>query len=456
MRLSEINSPGFRSPARLRRAAAAAAFLFFVSAPAFGPAPAGAQSADDNRLLTITGWSSDGSAGEVRALLGRGANPNVTDSTGRTPVHRSASIGNSQRTLRVLLEGGGRTDLKDGNGDTPLHLAAAASPTLWESDSINAIEVLLSHSAQPDAANRKGETPLHIVARTHSSSTDGVAALLKAGASPNRADARGDAPLHAAIGEGRMSAVVIEALLDGGADPKKRNRTGLTALQLFVLRGWSDESVVAMLVAAGADPNRKYPDGDAPLHAAVRNSGKHDVVEGLLGGGADPCARDSGGKIPWRIAGGKERVRAALERAKGHEIDCEKKKPREEANTGDANLKKAIREVRKQRNEAKGRLRAARNWGYAISVLTAEALGAKGPIRFSWADFTPACERVYGFSRKTCQNKLKELVKRARELKRTQGARISQAEAEIRRFDARLRELCRSVPQPNRRALGCF
>ncbi|MCY4381862.1 MAG: peptidoglycan-binding domain-containing protein [Nitrospinae bacterium] len=76
MRLSEIKSPGFRSHARLRRAAAAAAFLFFVSAPAFGPAPAGAQDPwADNAAPAQADSNEDfgGYADALKALDGREA-----------------------------------------------------------------------------------------------------------------------------------------------------------------------------------------------------------------------------------------------------------------------------------------------------------------------------------------------------------------------------------------------
>lgn len=303
---------------RLRRVAS----LLFVLAVS-GHAPAGAQSLYE-WLLQFTSGSSDAFSGKVQELLAQGADPNATDSEGRTPVHRTASIENSQRTLRVLLEAGGRTDLGDGNGDTPLHLAAESSPRLSEDASVDAIRALLAYKADPNARNGRGETPLHVAARTHKFTNEGVKALLRAGAKTNLADSRGDTPLHVVVGSPYGGMAVLDALLDGGADPKKQNGGGLTGLQLAVVRGANDGDVVAKLVDAGADPNRKYRNGDAPLHAAIRSSGKDEVVKALLDRGADPCVRDASGRTPWEIAGGKKRIRDALTRADGHEYGCDK------------------------------------------------------------------------------------------------------------------------------------
>ena len=75
---------------------------------------------------------------------------------------------------------------------------------------------------------------------------------------------------------------------------------------------------VTVLIDAGADPDRAYPNGDAPLHAAIRsggNRGKVEAAEALLAGGADPCVRDSRSYIPYHIAPEGGAIHRALDRA---------------------------------------------------------------------------------------------------------------------------------------------
>ena len=50
---------------------------------------------------------------------------------------------------------------------------------------------------------------------------------------------------------------------------------------------------------AGADLEARGEDGWTPLHVAAGLSGTPAVVTALLAAGADPAARDAGGRIPW-------------------------------------------------------------------------------------------------------------------------------------------------------------
>ena len=106
-------------------------------------------------------------AGEVRSLLGRGADPNVPDRAGRTALHGAARRG-AVETMSALLDAGGNPNQRDEDGNTPLHFASDASqPTLMVSQSIATIRVLLNAQASPDTANAAGRSPLHFAAGSH-------------------------------------------------------------------------------------------------------------------------------------------------------------------------------------------------------------------------------------------------------------------------------------------------
>ena len=283
-----------------------------------------AETDDDRRLRQLAGQAAS-YAGEVRALLAKGADPNVPDRDGRTAVHGAARLG-ALETLAALLEAGGTPDRRDEDGNTPLHFAADASqPTLMVDRSIATIRLLLDARADADAVNAEGRTPLHLAAGSHDRA-GGVAALLSKGADPNRKNRQGNTPLHVTVGPNLGWPGVVRALLDGGANPRTENGDGLTALQLFIRAAPDRGDTVAILVDAGADPDRKYPDGDAPLHAAIRSGGsrgKVGVSEALLAAGADPCIRDARGFIPYSVAREGGEIHRALDRAGGYERACD-------------------------------------------------------------------------------------------------------------------------------------
>ena len=262
----------------------------------------------------------------MRALLAKGASPNVPGQGGRTALHGAAGIGAAE-TMQALLEAGGKPNVGDEDGNTPLHFAADGSAQAMSiGGAVATIRLLLRAGGDPNRANARGRTPLHVAAR----SPDGegaVRALLEGGAGANRKDRSGHTPLHAAVGPNLGRPGVVGALLAGGADPKAANGDGLTVLQLFVRVAPDQGDTAAMLIDAGADPSRKYPNGEAPLHAAIRtggNRGKVRVAAALLAGGADPCARDGKGYIPYSVAREGGDIHSALSRAGGYDRACDK------------------------------------------------------------------------------------------------------------------------------------
>ncbi|CAB0039526.1 unnamed protein product, partial [Trichogramma brassicae] len=119
--------------------------------------------------LTVSTLSSNANH-VVRALLEIGANPNVANDEGLTPMHILCKSCPCYYYLRdVLLETSNemkqpvQLDARDKLGNTPLHLAALRSLVdhlIW----------LLSNGADPNAVNEEGLTPLHIIVKTGDSS----------------------------------------------------------------------------------------------------------------------------------------------------------------------------------------------------------------------------------------------------------------------------------------------
>lgn len=126
-----------------------------------------------------------------------------------------------------------------------------------------------------------------------------VQTVLAAGAMIRAQDENGKRALHLAAKFGRHEAVQV--LLARGAKIEARDRSGKTALH-FAAGGRSKGPItVNILLLLGAEVHVTDQNRMTALHFAVvgRNLG---IVRQLLALGADPQARDLGGRIPMEVA----------------------------------------------------------------------------------------------------------------------------------------------------------
>lgn len=146
----------------------------------------------------------------VELLLARGADVNSTVGTGasvlvnekmpqvgmyggaittgshRTPVHEAAGGDPATGILELLLSHGADPNIHDNRGQTPLHVAVAGGKAAN-------VAMLISHGADPDAVEEKGWTPLHLAVREPDLAV--VSLLIEKGASVNLKNRRGMTPL---------------------------------------------------------------------------------------------------------------------------------------------------------------------------------------------------------------------------------------------------------------------
>lgn len=140
--------------------------------------------------------------------------PRHRNSSGETALHLAA-MQLSLRGLSLLLAGGANTNVTDDQGRTPLHHACAASchdgnTTDGDDRTRACIALLLSSGALEDARDANGQTPLHIAAARNN--TCAAQALVAAGATET-ADAEGNLPLHLAAAQGHVE--TMELLVQG-------------------------------------------------------------------------------------------------------------------------------------------------------------------------------------------------------------------------------------------------
>jgi ankyrin repeat protein len=125
--------------------------------------------------------------------------------------------------LGYLLQKGANPNLADKKGTTPLMLATQLGY-------VEGIDVLTRRKAQVDQSNRAGETALILAVQLRN--TEAVRALLKAGANPDKTDSRaGYSAREYAKQDGRASeiAAIIEShgKADSGKKPAELDFSGI-------------------------------------------------------------------------------------------------------------------------------------------------------------------------------------------------------------------------------------
>lgn len=182
---------------------AAAALSLPVAIGVVAPA-AQAQFSDSYNFLKAV---RDRKGEDVEKFLGEPGSViiNTRDSaTGSTALHIVVERRDAA-WLGFLLQKGANPNLADKKGTTPLILSTQLG-------FIDGIDWLIKHKAQVDMTNRSGETALILAVQLRSA--ESVRALLKAGANPDKKDNRaGYSARDYAAQDGRASAIlsIIEA-----------------------------------------------------------------------------------------------------------------------------------------------------------------------------------------------------------------------------------------------------
>ncbi|KAM4629266.1 CARD- and ANK-domain containing inflammasome adapter protein [Polymixia lowei] len=246
----------------------------------------------------------------LTALVDSGADVNMNDKLGYTPLLLSAELGHTE-AFRALAAKQARLDATLPNLSSALHLAV-------HSGSVPIVQALLEKGLDPNTTGPKAHTTLHLAARRNTSGLVGL--LLKAGAQANAETQDGLTPLHIASQQGHAESVT--QLLQGKADLGARDRQGRTALHLAVSTE-GESRVVDLLLSAGANPNTTDKEKKTALHLAAME-GKVDALMSLLSHKGRGGAKDMDGSTPlhYAAASGHYAVVTALLRAlKKKEID---------------------------------------------------------------------------------------------------------------------------------------
>ena len=142
---------------------------------------------------------------KLEALEEQGANVNIADDKGITPLMNAAALG-SPEAVQLLLDKGAEVNAKNTFNATAL---------IWAAADLRKVKILLAHKADVNAASKVGHTPL-LVAALSDPSIEIVKLLISQGADVKAADNQKKTALYAATFGNDMA--TIRLFVDAGLD----------------------------------------------------------------------------------------------------------------------------------------------------------------------------------------------------------------------------------------------
>ncbi|KAH9052612.1 ankyrin repeat-containing domain protein [Lactarius vividus] len=279
-----------------------------------------------------TSWIAAFHVGDIDvgcSLLRRGANINVLDGGGSSPLHRASEDGHAD-IVQLLLDHNVDVDLPSKFHQTPLLVASCTGD-------VEISRLLIQHGANVNSRSSAGYTPLNVA--SHKGHLDVVRLLIDNGAGVDSPDDKHQTPLHSAAAKGHLE--TMKLLLDSGADFNMRNGDGKTALDLALDNGrlevanlLSGHIKSASSLGGVVTPstsilqlrntpsctvqplwNRgekaKPSDNELPPLYTASKDGQLDVIRSLLDGGSDVNEADSSHRTALWAASGKGRLEVA-------------------------------------------------------------------------------------------------------------------------------------------------
>ncbi|MCL1876306.1 MAG: ankyrin repeat domain-containing protein [Synergistaceae bacterium] len=183
--------------------------------------------------------------------------------------------------IEAAIKEGADVNVKNNNGDTPLIMVA-------EKGNPEAIDMLIQAGADVNAINSDGWTPL-MTAALYNKDPEVLNTLVKRGADVNAKTDEGVTPLMMAAYDNK-NPEVLNVLIQAGAEVNARNNEGWTALMAAADNN-KNPDVLNTLIKAGADVNAKNDDGETPLYLVVGTK-EPEIVSLLLAAGATVSKND--------------------------------------------------------------------------------------------------------------------------------------------------------------------
>ncbi|XP_078075229.1 LOW QUALITY PROTEIN: uncharacterized protein LOC144497660 [Mustelus asterias] len=210
----------------------------------------------------------EGSASVIMDLISQGASLQPqTDVTGETALHLAARFSRAD-AAKCMLDMGADTNVQDRSGRTPLHTAVAA-------DAQGVFQILVrNRSTDVDARMHDGTTPLILAARLAIDNV--VEELINCNADVSATDNHGKSALHWAAAVNNVGTVTI--LLRNGANKDMLDNKEETPLFIAAREGSYETAKVLLEHLA----NRDLADHMNRLPRAIANERQHHDIVQLL------------------------------------------------------------------------------------------------------------------------------------------------------------------------------
>jgi ankyrin repeat protein len=250
-------------------------------------------------------------ANVIKLLITFGADVNAIDKHHNTLLNNIVWL-EINDSVRLLLEHGADPNIVNDRGESPLFKAMGHEST---------VTILLKHGANPNVQSYDGRCiPVHALL-TNQLSPSIMNSVIAAGVDVNSQDKFGVTPLHIAVDRVHDGAEMTRILLDAGADPMALDRNGYSPAEYAMMRAifshidnpvmHFDESYTHLICAAKHYDRQTlmmYIADEIPakiitlaLMAAI-NNGQYESCQFLLNNGADPNGIDIYGTTPLCIA----------------------------------------------------------------------------------------------------------------------------------------------------------
>jgi ankyrin len=250
-----------------------------------------------------------GGAKVTQLLLEHGANPNLRNVIGQTPLHGALTKitdyfkDNYFDAVRLILECGADVEALDDDHSTPLHVASRYG-------SVKAVRLLLEHRAYIEALDNRGSAPLHIASeRGHGKA---ACQLLEHGANIHALNKEDQTPLKLLLGSLWGSGFshhhinLIRLFLRHGENVDSVDENSSTMLHAALY--WGSLELIQLLLEHGANINAQDKNGQTPLHRTlidIPDDGRDqffDPIRYFLDHGADVDALDNDQSTPLHVA----------------------------------------------------------------------------------------------------------------------------------------------------------
>ncbi|XP_076459190.1 uncharacterized protein LOC143292617 [Babylonia areolata] len=232
---------------------------------------------------------SEEAVGLVKRLVRSGANLNLGDSQGWTPLYQSAYGGHLELT-KLLVESRADLTVLTSSGESIMHAAVCGN-------NLDIVRYLIDAGCSVNVASKNGQTPL-MVGIISKSDIQILSTVVKAGGDINKAEHSAlHTPLHEAIHQHYNQAAIL--LIDAGCNLRAQNKERQTPLCLACHKG--NDRIISNLLAALPRPLVFTTLSAIPAHAAAKEGHAH-ALQLLAEGGCDINQLNLDGLTPLQVA----------------------------------------------------------------------------------------------------------------------------------------------------------